>query len=303
MSTTVIAIIGRKGQIAEALLRRADAFGITAYAAGRPEVDLADGASVARFLDRVKPDLVINAAAYTAVDQAEADRAAAFAVNAHGPELLADLTRAAGIPLVHISTDYVFDGQKAGAYVEDDPIAPLNVYGASKAAGEAGVRARQPQHIILRTSWVFSAEGSNFVKTMLRLALSRDEVSVIADQTGAPTYAPDFADAMLGLAPRLADTAADVPWGTYHLTNRGATTWHGFAAEIFRLAALAGHKTPRLTAISTAQYPVAARRPQNSLLDCGKIERTFGIQRRNWQDGLAACIDILANQRRDGGTA
>lgn len=302
MSPPAIAIIGRKGQIAEALVRAAARQGVAAVAAGRPEADLADCDSIASLLLRVRPRLVINAAAYTAVDQAEKERDAAFAVNAEGPGNLARLTAAAGIPLVHISTDYVFDGRKATPYTEDDPIAPLGVYGASKAAGEEAVRRGNPRHLILRTSWVFSADGANFVKTMLRLGQVREELGVVSDQTGCPTYAGDFADAVLSLVPRLPVEEADQHWGTYHLTNRGSTTWHGFAEEIFRQAKSAGLKTPRLKAITTADYPTPARRPANSILDNGKIERNFGITRRNWCDGLGECVRILASSMREGDT-
>lgn len=290
----IIAVVGHQGQVADALVARAAERGLTVQAAGRPDADLSDPPSLERFLARSKPTLVINAAAYTAVDQAETEQAAAFAVNAVGPEVLARLTAARGIPLVHISTDYVFDGSKPTPYAETDPIHPLSVYGASKAAGEAGVRDGNSRHLILRTSWVYSAHGANFVKTMLRLGATRDEIGVVADQMGCPTYARDFADTLLSLAPRLASGDADTPWGTYHLTGRGPTTWHDFAAEIFRLAAAKGLKTPRLKPIATADYPTPATRPKNSVLDNSKIERAFGITRRDWRASLSDCIDLLA---------
>lgn len=290
----IIAVVGKNGQVAHALIAAAARRGLALSSAGRPETDLADPASLERFLTRIAPSLVINAAAYTAVDKAETDQEAAFSINAVGPEILARLTAARGIPLVHISTDYVFDGTKPAPYVESDPIHPLSVYGASKAAGEAGVRDSNPSHLILRTSWVYSAQGANFVKTMLRLGATRDEIGVVADQTGCPTYAPDIAEIILSLAPRLAEDGVDIPWGTYHLTGRGPTTWHDFAAEIFRLAAAKGLKTPRLKAITTADYPTPATRPQNSVLDNSKIENAFEVSRRDWRASLSDCIGLLA---------
>lgn len=301
MST--IAIIGRSGQVAQALARGAAGRSFHVVCAGRPEADLADARSLGAFLNAAKPDLIVNAAAYTAVDKAETERDLAFTINAHGPAVLAKLVAEAGIPLVHISTDYVFDGTSRRPYREDDPIAPLGVYGASKAAGEAAVREVLPRHIILRTSWVFGADGTNFLKTMLRLGQTRDEIGVVADQHGGPTFAGDLADAILDLVPRLVAGGADVPWGTYHVTNAGETTWHGFAAEIFALAAREGLKTPRLEAIATADYPTPARRPAYSVLDCGKIERTFGLRRRHWREGLEACITKLARDAREGGAS
>ncbi len=197
------------------------------------------------------------------------------------------------VPLVHLSTDYVFDGSKRSPYRENDRVAPLSVYGASKAAGEEAVRQAQPRHIILRTSWVFSESGANFVKTMLKLAASRDEISVVDDQFGRPTYAADLASAILDLAPRLTATTVDPAWGTYHVAGGGETTWYGFARDIFARAAAAGTKTPKLHPITTDEYPLPAQRPAYSVLDTTAFESTFGIKLRPWHEGLSTCMRQL----------
>lgn len=288
-----ILVVGRSGQVARALDERG--FGDVPHVAlGRDGADVTDADALARVFAVHRPRLVVNAAAYTAVDKAENERALAFAVNAEGPAHLAALCARAKIPLIHISTDYVFDGRKDGPYLEDDPLAPLGVYGASKAAGEAGVRARLAEHVILRTSWVYSATGSNFVKTMLRLAESRDELSVVDDQHGAPTSARDIADAIGTIAARLMEGAG--AYGTYHLAGGGETTWCGFARAIFAKAAAHGIRAPKISAIATEDYPTAARRPMNSRLDCGKIERTYGIRLPAWEASLDLCLDDLPGE-------
>lgn len=288
MQRPVIAVIGRSGQLARALIR---AGGDRVIAGGRPDLDITDADGIARFLAATRPAVVVNASAYTAVDKAETDRDAAVAVNVTGVAALAAACAAAAVPLVHVSTDFVFDGQKTTPYVETDAVAPLNVYGATKADGEAAVRRLCPHHLILRTSWVYGAEGANFVKTMLRLAAERDVVRVVADQTGCPTHVDDLAQAILAIAPRL--TAPDAPWGTYHVTGHGTATWHEFAAAIFEAAARRGAKRPRLEAISTAEYPTPARRPAYSVLDNSRFQATFGITLPAWRDSLERCLDVL----------
>ena len=296
MPTLRIAVVGRAGQVAQALIRAAGARGIDLTARGRPELDLASVDSAGRYLHEIKPDVVVNAAAYTAVDKAESEPELAFKANTGGPALLATLCDHFQIPLIHLSTDYVFDGSKRTPYLEDDPIAPLGTYGASKSAGEAVVRSIQPRHVILRTAWVYAPDGANFLKTMLRLGAERDALRVVDDQRGSPTSADDIAGAVLDIARRLAEGVPGTALGTYHLTNSGETTWYGFAAEIFRLAAAAGMKTPRLEAIPTSEYPTPARRPQFSVLDNAKIERVFSVRLGPWQQSLARCFEQLVSR-------
>jgi dTDP-4-dehydrorhamnose reductase len=263
---------------------------------GHGDLDVTDRDAVRRAVDRYRPALIVNAAAYTAVDRAESEPEAAFAVNADGPAHLADAAGMAGIPLVHLSTDYVFDGAKPGAYAEDDPIRPLGVYGASKAAGERAVRGRLERHIILRTSWVFGVHGANFVRTMLRLGRERDRLRVVADQRGCPTGAADIADAVLGIAHQLLVDRRDA-WGTFHFAAPGGTTWHGFAEAIFERAAPLWGRRPDVAPITTADYPTPARRPANSVLDCARFDRTFALPRRAWTERLDAVVRQLVAAR------
>jgi dTDP-4-dehydrorhamnose reductase len=287
-------IAGAQGQLARAMIELApSAEDVTAFAVGRPALDLTAPASVLGTLADFKPDVIVNAAAYTAVDKAEAEPEAALALNAEGPKRLAEATARMGAVLIHISTDHVFDGTKPSPYVEDDPTAPVSAYGRSKLAGEAAVRAAVPRHIILRTSWVYSPFGTNFARTMLRLARERDEVRVVDDQTGSPTYAPHLAEAILGIA--RAVTAGPQPsvWGTYHAAGAGAVTWCGFAQEIMRASAARGGPSAAIVPIATAEYPTRAKRPANSRLDCSKLAQVFGMQLPPWQEGVAACIARL----------
>lgn len=231
---------------------------------------------------------VINAAAYTAVDKAETDIVSAWRVNALGAAALAQATRAASIPLIHLSTDYVFDGGKDAPYCEGDAIGPLNVYGASKEAGEQAVRTGNPKHCIVRTAWVFSQHGANFVKTMLRLARERPELRIVNDQRGCPTSAQDIAAALAQIADRL--LSPNPLYGTYHFVNRGETTWSDFACEIFDQAKAYGLLAPKITGITSSDYPVPAVRPHNSRLSTAALTRDFGITPRPWQNALA---DVL----------
>ena len=278
-------ITGGTGQVGTSLRHLPWPSHITPWFPTRAEFDLADPAGIKALLDARPIAAVINCAAFTAVDRCESEAATAWQVNAHGPGALAAATAARAIPLIHLSTDYVFDGMKASPYVEDDAVAPLCVYGASKEGGEQSIRSLHPRHAIVRTSWVISPFGSNFVKTMLRLAQERDILRVVDDQIGAPTHAGDLAQVLATIALRLiADPEAAT--GTFHFANAGSTSWHGVAEEIFRLAAKAGHKVPQLEAIATAQYPLPARRPANSRLATGKITREYAIKPRPWQEGL-----------------
>ena len=290
-----VLILGRGGQVAHELARAPWPAGTAAIVAGRPEFDMARPESLEPVLSAAAPGLVINATAYTAVDKAESEPELAFAVNRDGPARLAELCAARGLPLLHISTDYVFDGSKDGPYTEDDPTAPLGIYGASKEAGERAIRAAAPRHVILRTSWVYGVHGANFVKTMLRLGAEREELGVVADQHGAPTAAADIATALTSIAGQVSGAAAaTAPWGTYHYTGGGGTTWHGFAEHIFRAMERATGRRPRLKAITTADYPTPARRPANSRLDCTKIGKIFGIACPPWQERVDRVLaDLL----------
>ena len=282
-----ILLTGAGGQVAWEIERRAAATGVSVRAVSRLDLDITDSKAVYDLVAAAAPQVIINAAAYTAVDKAETDKDRAFAVNRDGPAHLAAACVAHGIPLVHVSTDYVFDGTKNGPYKEDDPTMPLGVYGASKLAGEAAVRALLDRHVIVRTAWVYGVHGHNFVKTMLRLSAERDVLRVVADQRGSPTFAGDLANALLVVARRLTDrTVSGEAYGTFHYAGGGAVTWHGFAQKITDLAAATLARRPRVEPITTAEYPTPAKRPANSVLDCSKISRIHGIMQRPWEDAL-----------------
>jgi len=295
--TGPILIFGKKGQVATALARTDWGGHQELHFLGRGDLDLrtAGAEGIARRINQIGPSLVINAAAYTAVDQAESEPAAAYALNAVAPGLIAQSCAAAAIPLIHISTDYVFDGTSAAPYAETDPICPVSVYGASKEAGERAVRAATPRHVIVRTAWVFSPSGRNFVKTMLRLGAARHELRIVDDQIGSPTSAADIAAALAQIAQRLRARPAPAPaCGTYHFCAAGHTSWHGFAAAIFDAAHKRGFQAaPRLLPIPTSAYPTPARRPLNSRLACAKLSAAFGVTPRPWRAGLHACLDAL----------
>src|SRR3954447_9728920 len=257
-----VLVIGRTGQIATELLPRLAAAGHESLALEPPQFDLTDATQVAAAVDRFRPEGVVNCAAYTAVDKAEEKRALAFAVTATGPRLRGEAAARAGIPVVHYSTDYVFDGAKDAPYAETDAPSPVGAYGASKLAGELLLHLAQPRSVTLRTAWVCSPFGGNFVKTMLRFGKERPDMRVVADQHGAPSFADDLADAAIALLPRLAAAPAGDPcFGVFHLTGQPYTTWHGFAEAIFAGAAARGQPAPKLTAITTAEYPTRASRP------------------------------------------
>lgn len=281
-------VLGAGGQVGRELCRLAWPDGWEIAAFDRQGLDITEREAVFAGVARERPDIVVNAAAYTAVDRAESEREAAWAGNCTGPANLAAACRDAAIPLIHISTDYVFDGTKSGPYREDDPVAPLGAYGASKEAGERVVRDALAEHVILRTAWVYSAHGHNFVKTMLRLASERPALRVVADQIGSPTSAVDIAAAIGAIVGQLG--TGNRRWGTYHFVGGGAVSWHGFAEAIFALAEPWRGRPPLVEAIATADYPTPARRPANSLLDCTKIGGAFGIVPRPWREALAEVI-------------
>lgn len=295
-----VLITGGNGQVGTALRDRFGGLGHIVIAPGRADLDLGHPATLGHIVADTRPDLVVNAAAYTAVDRAEDDAAAAFAVNADGAAALAATAAACGAPFVHFSTDYVFDGRKGAPYDEDDVPRPNGVYGASKLAGERGILAAHPRAIILRTAWVCSPTGHNFLKTMLRLGAERDSLDVVDDQRGAPTFAADLAAAVAAMAPRLiAAPAGDPAFGIFHLTGAPHTTWHGFASAIFAGAATRGLAVPHLRAIATSDYPTRAARPADSRLDCSRIASIHGIAAADWRAALEQCLDALLATKGD----
>ncbi|MBF0335939.1 MAG: dTDP-4-dehydrorhamnose reductase, partial [Alphaproteobacteria bacterium] len=270
--------------------------GFVVTAPARRDLDVTDREAVWRAVEAARPRLVINAAAFTAVDAAESRPDEAFAINRDGVAWLAAACAGADIPLVHVSTDYVFDGAKGQPYVETDPVAPQGVYGASKEAGERALRALLEPHLIVRTSWVYDAQGRNFVRTMLRLGAERDRLDVVDDQWGAPTFADDLAGTLLAAGRRLIEAPEPALFGTFHHGGGGATTWYRFARAIFALAQAAGRKVPaEIVPIPTSAYPTPARRPADGRLDCGKFQRVHGIAPPPWEDALARAMpEILA---------
>jgi dTDP-4-dehydrorhamnose reductase len=288
-----VLVIGRNGQVASALARLGAARGHVLTCAGRNDINAFSKRAIEEAVLRFQPDALINAAGYTAVDKAESDRDAAYALNQRAPRLLAEISAAHRVPFIHLSTDYVFDGTKPAPYQPTDPIRPLSVYGASKAAGEIAVLLANPAAVILRTAWVYSDIGSNFVRRMLELGAERDELRIVDDQLGNPTFADDIADACLQLASH-EKLRAGAAGGIYHFAGSGDVTWFGFAGAIFDEARLRGRHTPAgLLAITTDQYPTPARRPANSRLNCVLTEVTFGITTQPWRARLKICLQRL----------
>jgi dTDP-4-dehydrorhamnose reductase len=291
-----ILVTGGTGQIGLELARLAWPADVELHFPPRRELDLTSPESIAACFSSGKWDCVINSAAYTAVDAAEGNVAGAFLANAQGPGWLAEASAMAGIPMIHISTDYVFDGALDRPYREDDPVGPLGVYGASKLAGEQSVHAANPRSVILRTAWVLSVHRSNFLKTMLRIGRTERKLSVVADQIGCPTGAADIASAVKVIALRLMDDP-EPPFGTYHFVNSGQSNWCELARTIFALASDRGFPKPEVQAIPTAEYPTRARRPANSRLQTGWITRDFGIEPRPWRDAVTEIVgELLTDQ-------
>jgi dTDP-4-dehydrorhamnose reductase len=287
-----ILVTGGSGQLAAALGARG---GDRVRVVGRPAFDFDMPETIETVFRAAEPSLVVNAAAYTAVDAAESNAAAAMRANRDGPEELARLCAGAGIPLIHISTDYVYDGTKSSPYVETDATGPRSVYGASKLAGETAVLASGARAIVLRTAWVYAASGRNFVRTMLALAQSRDELRVVADQHGSPTSAADLAAGILTIAETIHGNGwDDSRAGVFHAAGSGETTWHGLALAVFEESARHGAKVPSIVApIATADYPTPACRPANSRLDCSRLAASFGVRLPHWRDSLARTIDEI----------
>lgn len=284
-----VLVFGRTGQVAAALARSKWPERTALTFLDRSIADLSEPGSLGAMVRSHQPDSVIIAAAYTAVDHAEQEERLATVINAEAPAAIAQAAAELSAPVVYISSDYVFDGEKPDWYREADPVGPLSAYGRSKLAGEAAVQSANPHHLILRTSWIYSATGKNFLRTMLRLAESRDEVGVVADQHGCPTAAGDFAQGLARVLPGIVREGG--PWGTYHLAGGSATTWHGFAEAIFRRLAERGRRRPLNRPINTADFPTPARRPRNSRLSSDLFAETFGVRLPGFQTSLPAIVD------------
>ncbi|QKE65443.1 dTDP-4-dehydrorhamnose reductase [Aquipseudomonas campi] len=283
-----VLITGRHGQVSRELqLGLADKAELLVL--GQEQLNLADSEAIRHQVRALRPDLIINAAAHTAVDQAESEPELAFAINAQAPGVLAEEAAALDVPLIHYSTDYVFDGSKHGPYREDDATGPLGVYGCSKLAGEEAIRQVGGQHLILRTSWVYSLHGKNFLLTMQRLLQEREEMRVVADQIGAPTWAGSIARATGELIQHWQNGQAG-PWGTYHLSGLGETSWFGFASAIGEQLRLQGKPCARLQPIPSSAYPTPAQRPLNSRLDCSRLQQEWRIRLPDWHDALLECL-------------
>jgi dTDP-4-dehydrorhamnose reductase len=292
LTAMTLLITGGGGQLALALDAAAARAGIPAVRIGRPDFDF-DRPETLAALDAIPATLLVNAAAYTAVDAAETDVEAAYRANAEGPGLLARFCAGRGIPFVHVSTDYVFDGSKGAPYVETDPTAPLGVYGASKLAGEAAALAAWRRTLILRTAWVYSATGRNFARTVLNAARKTSKLRVVADQIGCPTTAADLAEAIIAIAPRLMTDWRDDYAGIYHAAGAGWTSWHGLALALFEDAARHGLPVPTVDAITTADWPTPVRRPADSRLDGTKLAQVFGVRLPDWRASVTPVVDAF----------
>jgi dTDP-4-dehydrorhamnose reductase len=291
-----ILVTGKNGQVGFELMRSLAPLG-TVVGIDIDECDLQDSLAIERLLDKVQPALIVNPAAYTAVDKAETEQVLAHAINAKAPEVMAQYAARHNIPIIHYSTDYVFDGLKEGAYLETDEVNPQSVYGKTKALGEAAVRNHAPKHIILRTSWVFGSHGGNFLKTILKLAQERDKLSIVSDQVGSPTSAALLADVTAEIVKQLFAPAALDKYGTYHLVTEGYTSWHGYAQFVVARANALDLQTKisseAIMAIKSSEYPVPAARPANSRLDTTKLSRVFSVSLPSWQVEVEKVIHQL----------
>ena len=287
-------VTGREGQVARGLVERGAAGGrFEIVTLGRPALDLAAPESLEAVLVESRPDVIVSAAAFTAVDQAEAEEALAAAVNGIAPGRIAAAAASLGVPVIHLSTDYVFDGAKDAPYREDDPVAPLGAYGRTKLAGERAVAVSTENHVILRTAWVYSPFGRNFLKTMLRLAEGRDRIAVVADQIGNPTSALDIADGIVAVAENLLGSDTPALRGTFHMTGGGEASWADFAEAVFARSAALGGPFAAVERIPASAYPTPARRPANSRLDCEKLAAVHGVRLGDWQAAVAATVERL----------
>lgn len=290
-------VTGAQGQVAQSLVTARSSHDVVAI--GRPDLDITDIDTVRRHIGNVEPAVIVNCAAYTAVDKAESELEAAERVNASGAGNVARACNEAGIPVIHISTDYVFDGEKPTPYLETDYTGPRSAYGRTKLAGEEMVAEANPRHLILRTAWVYSPYCNNFVKTMLRLAATRPELGVVDDQHGSPTYAPHLAEAIVAILAQLELQPHAIDWGIYNAAGAGETTWCGLAREVFRVSQASGGPSAVVSAITTADYPAPAKRPANSRLDGGKLKAAFGIELPHWTEGVGACVSALLAPRQN----
>ncbi|MGN6209322.1 dTDP-4-dehydrorhamnose reductase [Asticcacaulis sp.] len=288
-----ILVTGKNGQVDTALQIEGERLGLEIVRIGRPDVDLSKPETIETAVREIRPEVIISSAAYTAVDKAESEPELAQAVNGDAPGVLARLAAELDIPILHLSTDCVFSGDKDEPYTELDTPAPISVYGRTKLSGEEQVRAATDNHVILRISWVYSSLGSNFVKMMLHLSETRGEVTVVADQLGCPTYAPEAARAVLAIAQQVVIDPDPTIRGTFHLAGEGEATRADFAKAIFKGAGARGHKPVHVNPIATADYPTAAKRPLNARLNSDKLDEVFGLRLEPWQDSLDVCLDEL----------
>ncbi|HPG88473.1 MAG TPA: dTDP-4-dehydrorhamnose reductase [Hyphomicrobium sp.] len=296
-------IAGWQGQVAQSLITTAPSRSdIEACAVGRPALDICEVRTIERALSDIRPDLVINTAAYTDVDKAELEPDRAMALNCEGARLLAISSAQRNIPILHLSTDYVFGGTSQRPYVETDATAPATVYGKTKRAGEEAVIAANPKHIVLRTAWIYSAHGRNFVKSILQQARAGKPLRVVADQYGNPTYAPHLVDAILSIASRITNTGQNVtiPWGVYHAAGSGRASWYDIARAALANTPDVASAANFVEAISTADYPTKTPRPAHSELNCAKLDREFGLRLPAWTDGLADCVKQLSTAEAGG---
>lgn len=291
----MILVFGGLGQLGQELSAHAAQQGVRVASFGRQAADVTDPKAVAAAIDRVRPTLIVNAAAYNQVDKAESEPLVAERVNGLGPRVLAEAAGIKGLPFVHISTDYVFDGRKSGAYREEDAVAPLGVYGSSKARGEEGVRNGLREHLILRTSWLFGAHGSNFLTRMLRLAAEREAFDVVVDQTGTPTDAGDLARGILVAAAAVARGAE--PWGTYHVAGAGVASRYDFACAVVATQAALTGRRPTVNPVATADRPTAATRPLNSALDSSRFAVAFGFRVGDWRPAVERTVARIFSGR------
>ena len=288
-----ILIIGKHGMLARELQECFRASGYDVVCQGRPEIDVCKPETIRKVLLHDQPSVIINAAAYTAVDQAESEPDLAFAINRDGVKYLAENAQPLGIPLIHISTDYVFDGKSHRPYREEDPKSPIGVYGQSKWEGEEALRQCHPHHIILRTAWLYSIHGRNFLKTIVRKAKEGQDLRVVNDQHGCPTWAKDVALALVVITEAI-QAGHEVPWGTYHFCGAGVATWYEFAHAIIDQAQdLSPFKAGRIDPITTDEYPTSTKRPAYSVLDCSKIDQAFAVKPPYWRDSMQQCLKEL----------
>ena len=294
MKKNSILVIGAEGQLGREIVSQGSKLRGNVIGIDVDELDITNQSAVQAYFKKQDFSVVVNAAAYTAVDQAEKESATAFAVNSDGPYNLATLCHKKSMPLIHISTDYVFDGLKPGAYDEEDALSPVGIYAQSKAEGEKRAAAATRRYIILRTAWLYGVHGNNFVKTMLRLGRERTEIKVVNDQRGCPTSATELAAAILTICRKIHERDDFDAWGVYHFCDKGETTWYGFAETIFNLASRYETLTlQELVPITTQEYPTPTRRPSNSVLSCDKIQRVFGVERKSWQESLENMLERL----------